>query len=124
MGKKKPIPAEEVPQGPAKPPRAASSVTALRIGIVITLIALGPQLMPLVNAGTMDVSTAVLRAALVSIGCGIGAFYILRLIDDYRAQIERDRRVQETLQAIQEILQDRPTAIEPPPSQQEHQPPE
>jgi hypothetical protein len=79
----------------------------LRIGIVIALIALGPQMLPMVNSGMLDLTTALERAAIVSAICGIGAFYVLRLIDTYRTELQYDRRQAETMNAIEEILRDR-----------------
>lgn len=103
MGKKKKGKDDEAPAGPGP---AATSGSALRAGVVVTVVVLVPQAWPAVADGSLELTTALYRGVLVALACGAGAMVVLRVVDGYRAEVEQDRRIAATLRALREMFPD------------------
>ena len=67
-------------------------MTALRAGLLVAAVVAGPQLWSLVQSGELDGTSALIRAAVVAVVCGIGASWIGGLVRGYEADARRRRR--------------------------------
>jgi hypothetical protein len=66
-------------------------VNSVEAGAVIAVVVAGWPLYQLVTSGAMDVTTAVLRGAIVVAACGYGVSLIVRLASRFEAEAEAER---------------------------------
>jgi hypothetical protein len=67
-------------------------VTALRAGMLVAAVVAGPPLWSLVQSGELDGTSALIRAGVVAIVCGVAASWIGGLVRSYEADVRRRRR--------------------------------
>jgi hypothetical protein len=77
-------------------------VSAVRAGAALAALVAGPPLYTLVQAGGLDLVTALQRGAVVAAGCALGATAIARLVSAYEREGDRQRRLDAADQAIAE----------------------
>jgi hypothetical protein len=99
----------------------APALDPVTFGIGLAGVIAGPSLWTLYQAGNMDLTTALLRGGLVATGCGLGIAGVNRLIADYRVQIDRERRIQEMLDALENVVHEG-LPIQPPGPPRDHPP--
>lgn len=61
-------------------------MSTLRVGIGIAAAVAGWPLYSLVQAGTLDPGTALMRGGMVALACAVGARYVQGLVADYQAE--------------------------------------
>ncbi len=77
-----------------------------RIGVGLAAIVAGPPLYALVQHGQIDLTTALLRAGLVALGCVVGAWWLTQLVNGYALAQRREvvtRRAEAVAAALQEM---------------------
>lgn len=85
-------------------PGAEPAMDAPTVGMLIAAVIAGPPLWSLYRSGNLDLSTALLHWGLVAAGCAFGVTGVNRLIADYRAQVDRERRIQEMMDALEGVV--------------------
>jgi hypothetical protein len=70
-------------------------MSPLRVGAVLAAMVAGPPLYGLVQDGSLDADTGMLRYGLVALACAVGAGWITSLVRGYEADARR--REHETL---------------------------
>jgi hypothetical protein len=79
---------------PERPPIGDRTVNSVEAGAVIAIAVAGWPLYQLVTSGAMDVTTAVVRGAIVVAACGYGVSLIVRLASRFEAEAEAERQKQ------------------------------
>lgn len=74
------------------------------VGLLLAAVIAGPRLYSLYQDGNLDVETALLHGGLVAVGCSLGVSMVNHLIADYRAQADRERRIQEMMDALEDVV--------------------
>jgi hypothetical protein len=90
--------------GSGRPRRPEPALDPLTIGTLIAAVIAGPPLWSLYRSGNLDLGTALLHWGLVAAGCMLGVTGVNRLIEDYRAQVDRERRIQEMIDALEDVV--------------------
>jgi hypothetical protein len=73
-------------------------------GLLLTALVAGPPLWTLYQAGDIDLTTVLLRAGVVAVGCGVGVTLLNQLIDDYGIKADRERRIQKMMEALDDVV--------------------
>lgn len=84
--------------------RRAAALDPFPSGVLLAAVIAGPPLWSLYQDGNIDLTTALLHGGLVAAGCGVGVAGINRLIADYRVQVDREQRIQQMLDALDDVV--------------------
>lgn len=98
----------------------------LRAGMLIAAVIAGPPLWSLYQAGNVDLGTALLHWGLVAAGCGVSLAAVNRLIAHYRMQVDRDRRIREMVDGLEDVVHEGlpiPASPQPPQPAEPPRPP-
>jgi hypothetical protein len=74
------------------------------VGLLIAAVVAGPPLYTLYQGGDIALSTVLVHGGLVAAGCAFGVSLVNRLIADYRAQADRERRIQEMMDSLEDVV--------------------
>ncbi|HET9655774.1 MAG TPA: hypothetical protein VFP72_10505 [Kineosporiaceae bacterium] len=102
--KKKKSAASDAQPSQGRHPPVGPLLDPLMTGLVLAGLVAGPPLWTLYRSGDVDLLTALLRAVVVAVGCGFGATLINRLVVDYRIQQDRERRIQQMVEALEGVV--------------------
>jgi hypothetical protein len=84
--------------------RDAPAVDPVSYGLLLAAVVAGPPLWALYRAGDIELVTFLLHGGLVAVGCGVGINAINGLIAEYRRQADREQRIQQMMDAIDDVV--------------------
>lgn len=83
--------------------RDAPALDPVTFGLLLACVIAGPPLWALYRSGDIDLMTFLLHGELITIGCGVGITALNGLIAEYRRQADREQRIRQVMDAIENV---------------------
>lgn len=77
-------------------------MSTFKVAAALTAVVAGPPLYGLVESGDVDLETALLRGGIVFVGAAVGMQLIMRLVDGYERERQRQLKIAKALEALED----------------------